>query len=318
VDVFGWTWRINGGQIAAALAIVFLTAVNYVGLREGAGLQNAMTVVKVGSLLALAGLGFLVPAAGGNDWTPPVPLGPAAIGVALIAVLWSYDGWYCATFSAGETLDPGRNLPRGLLWGIAGLVVLYVATNVVYLRALPVDEMAASPRVGEAAATALFGPVGGRMLALAIVVSTFGCLSSNILTCARIYQPMAEDGLFFRRLAAIHPRHRTPAASLVAQGGWSCVLAFTGTYEQLYTYVVFAGFLFHAATGLALFSLRRHRPDAHRPYRTWGYPVVPALFVLVSAAFVANTLRERPTESLWGLALIALGIPAYLFWRRRR
>jgi APA family basic amino acid/polyamine antiporter len=312
------TWRMTGGQVAAALAIAFLTAVNYIGLKEGAGLQNAVTVVKVASLLALAGLGLLAPAPAGNDWMPPVAVAPAAIGVALIAVLWSYDGWYCATFSAGETVDAGRSLPRGLLWGIAGLVVLYTATNVVYLRALPVADMASATRVGEAAALALFGPGGGRLLALAVVVSTFGCLSSNILTCARVYQPMAEDGLFFRRLAAIHPRHRTPAASLVAQGAWSCVLAFTGSYEQLYTYCVFAGFLFHAATGVALFRLRRTQPHAPRPYRTWGYPWLPALFVLVSAAFVVNTLFERPTESLWGLGLMAVGVPAYLVWRGRR
>ena len=312
-------WPVRGSQVAAGLAIALLTAVNYMGVRKGAGLQNAVTVAKIASLLALAVLGLLLPAPAANDWTPPLPAaaGASAFGVGMIAVFWSYDGWYNATFSVGETRDPGRNLPRGLIAGTVVVTALYVATAAAYFRALPMEEIAATPRIGEAAATALFGTAGGRLVGAAVVVSIFGCLSATILACARIYLPMAEDGVFFPALARVHPTYRTPGPSLVAQGAWSIALAFTGTYEQLYTYVVFAAFLFHVATAAAVFVLRRARPDAPRPYRTWGYPWVPIAFIVTSAAFVLNTLIERPRASLLGLALVALGLPAYAGWRRR-
>jgi APA family basic amino acid/polyamine antiporter len=154
-------------------------------------------------------------------------------------------------------------------------------------------------------------------VSLAVVFSTFGCLSATILYCTRIYLAMARDGLFFRALAEVHPRYRTPAKSVVAQGIWAIALTFSGTYDQLYTYVVFAMFLFHAATGAAVLVLRRKRPDTPRPYRTWGYPLVPIVFILTAMAFVLNTLFERPTESLIGLGFLIVGLPAYFFWRRR-
>jgi APA family basic amino acid/polyamine antiporter len=198
------------------------------------------------------------------------------------------------------------------------VTLLYVLTNVVYFRVLPMEAIVASPRIGEAAGIALFGAIGGRLVAAAVVVSIFGCLSATILTCARIYQPMAEDGVFFSALARVHPRYRTPGASLIAQGLWSIVLAFSGTYEQLYTYAVFAAFVFHIATALAVIHLRRTRPDAPRPYRTWGYPWVPIVFAATAIAFVANTMIERPLESFLGLGLVALGLPAYAWWRRTR
>jgi APA family basic amino acid/polyamine antiporter len=313
-------WRATGGQLAAALAIAGLTAVNYVGVKEGAGVQNAVTVAKLGALFAIVGLGLVLPTPLDTDWTPALasPVTASALGVGMIAVFWSYDGWYCGTFSAGETRDPGRNLPRGLIAGTIAVTVLYVLTNAVYFRVLPMEEIATTTRIGEAAGVAIFGAAGGRVIGAAVVVSIFGCLSANILTCARIYQPMAEDGVFFPALARVHPRYRTPGASLIAQGAWSIVLAFSGTYEQLYTYAVFAAFVFHIATAVAVLVLRRTRPEAPRPYRTWGYPWVPIVFAAASIAFVANTLIERPRESFLGLGLLALGLPAYAWWRRRR
>jgi APA family basic amino acid/polyamine antiporter len=235
----------------------------------------------------------------------------------MIAVFWAYDGWYQLTFTAGELKRPERSLPVGLVAGTASVVVLYALVNLVYLRALPLEAIAATERVGEAAATVLAGATGARLISAAILVSIFGALSAAILACSRIYQPLAADGLFFPSLAAVHDRWRTPARSLLAQAGWSIVLVFSGNYEQLYTYVVFALVLFHAATGAAVFVLRRARPAADRPYRTWGYPFVPALFVAFSLALAANTLAEKPRESLVGLALVACGLPSYAFWRRR-
>jgi APA family basic amino acid/polyamine antiporter len=320
VLVAAGSWKISGGQIAAALAIAGLTAINYVGLREGTIVQNAVTIAKLGTLFAIAGVGLLMPTATHTDWVPPVPASASVstFGVAMIAIFWSFDGWYNATFSAGETIDPGRTLPRGLIIGAVATTALYVVTNLVYFRVLSMEAITAAPRLGEVAGVALFGPVGGRLISAAIVISIFGCLSATILACARIYQPMAEDGVFFPALARVHPTYRTPGASLVAQAIWSIVLVFTGTYEQLYTYVVFAAFVFHILTVLAVFRLRRTRPDAPRPYRTWGYPWVPILFAAASIAFVVNTLVERPMESLFGLGLVALGLPAYAWWRRSR
>jgi APA family basic amino acid/polyamine antiporter len=183
----------------------------------------------------------------------------------MIAVLWSFDGWYGATNLAGEMRRPGRDLPLGLILGTVIVTVLYSLMNLVYVRALTVPEMAATSRIGETAAVALFGTIGGRLINVAVLVSTFGCISSTILYAARIYLPMAQDGVFLPALARIHPRYQTPAACIVAQGLWSIVLTFSGSYEQLYTYVVFAVVFFHVLTGAAVFVLRRSRPQAERP-----------------------------------------------------
>ncbi|MBC8647132.1 MAG: amino acid permease [Thermoanaerobaculia bacterium] len=314
-----WRWTVNGGQVAGLLAIVLLTVVNFFGVRQGATVQNLFTIAKLGALGALAVFGLLATPRATPDLTaplPPVDFLPA-FGVALIAILWAYDGWYEFTFSGGEVKDPARNLPRGLIVGAIALIVIYGVINLVYLRAMSVEEIAKTPRIAEGAARVFFGPGVARFVTAAIAVSIFGALSANILCCARIYQPMAEDGLFFSRLARIHPRYRTPTASLTAQGIWSSVLVVSGTYAQLFTYVVFVGLLFFAATGVGLYVLRRKRPEAPRPYRTWGYPVVPALFILASLGIAVNTVFERPMESFVGLGILVLGLPAYAFWRRR-
>ena len=315
-----WTWSLSGGQLAGAAAIVLLSAINYIGLKEGAGVQNAITAVKIASLLGLAGFGLLLPSAVSPDVFAPLPSSYAlsAFGVGMIAVLWSFDGWYAATAVGGEMRRPERNLPIGLIVGTAAVTALYVLMNLTYIRALPVEAMGETGRIGEAAAQALFGPVGGRLISAAVLVSTFGCISSTILYAARIYLPMAEDGLFFPALARVHPRYLTPSACIVAQGAWSVLLTFSGSYEQLYTYVTFAVVFFHAATGVAVFVLRRTQPETPRPYRVWGYPWVPLAFILASGVLVLNTLVEKPTESLIGLLLVLLGLPAYAWWRRRR
>ena len=319
VPVGAWTWTLAGGQVAAALAILALTAVNYVGLREGAGVQNFLTVFRIGAVVAFAVLAFAVEARGPVSLLGPLPGVPllAGLGIAMIAALWTYDGWYGPTFSAGEMRDPQRTLPLGLVWGVLIVMVLYALVNLVYVRALTLPEMAASRRIAETAAIALVGPGGGRLVSFAVLVSTFGCLSATILYSSRIYLPMARDGAFFRSLAVVHPRFHTPGRSLWAQSLWGTVLALTGTYEQLYTYVIFAMLLFHVATAGAVIVLRRRRPDAQRPYRVLGYPWVPVLFLLASLLLLGNTLAEKPVESMLGLALLAAGVPAYLWWRRR-
>jgi APA family basic amino acid/polyamine antiporter len=311
-------FAVNGGQLGGALAIVFLTAVNYVGLREGAGLQNVVTWIKVGSIVGLGTLGVVLPAAAAPQLFAPVSSGGlyAALGVAMIAVLWSFDGWYAVTNLGGEMRRPERDLPLGLIGGTAVVTLLYVVMNVVYIRALPVEGMGALPRIGEAAATVLFGPRGGQLITAAVLISTFGCISATILYAARIYLPMAQDGVFFPALAKVHPKYNTPAACILAQGVWAVALTFSGSYEQLYTYVVFAVVLFHALTGIAVIVLRRTQPGTPRPYRVWGYPWVPLVFVASCLALVLNTLLEKPLESGLGLGLLLLGLPAFAYWRR--
>ena len=306
LPVGSWTWTLSGGQVAAVLAIVILTAVNHFGLKEGAWVQNALTVLKIGSIVVLVALGLFAPAqvVAGSVRTRrgTIPGGLlAAFGVAMIAALWTYDGWYGLTCSAGEMRDPGRSLPRGLILGTAAVIALYLLLNLVYVRALPVAAMAETPRIAETAAAVLFGPGAARLISLAVLVSTFGCLSSTILYSSRIYLPMAEDGLFFKLARPGRPQVPDAGACLWAQTAWSVVLTVSGSYSQLYTYVIFASVVFHAMTAAAVFVFRRRLPDRPRPYRTWGYPVVPALFILACLLLIGNTLKESPVESLWGL-----------------
>ena len=322
VPVGSWTWTLSGGQVAAVLAILLLTAVNHFGLKEGAWVQNALTVIKIGSILGLIALGLFAPApVTPNLFGPSDPISGsllAAFGVAMIAALWTYDGWYGLTCSAGEMRDPGRSLPRGLIAGTVTVMFLYLLLNLVYARALTIPEMAGTPRIAETAASALFGSGAARLVSLAVLISTFGCLSSTILYSSRIYLPMAQDGLFFRSLARIHPTHRTPVPSLWAQTAWAAVLTLSGSYSQLYTYAIFASIVFHAMTAAAVFLFRRRLPDAPRPYRTWGYPVVPILFIIACLLLIGNTLLESPVESLIGLGIVALGLPAYMVFRGQR
>ena len=312
--------RVMGPQAAALLAIAALTAANHFGVRGGAGVQNLFTVAKLAVVGLLVVGGLAVAPVSAPAWSAPWPGTPlslaAPLGVALIATLWTYDGWYALTFSAGELRDPRRDVPRGLLFGVAVVVLVYALLNLVYLRALPLETLGVTSRVAEAAARSLFGETAARAMTAAVAVSAFGCLAATILYSSRIYQPMAADGVFFPGIATVHARWRTPVGALWLQSAWAAVLALTGSYTQLFTYVTFGGLLFHVAAGLALFRLRAARPDVHRPYRAWGWPWLPALFVLAMALLTWNTLQSAPRESLWGLLAIAAGIPAYVAWRR--
>lgn len=314
-------WTVAAHQLVAVGSILLLGAINYFGVRSGSRTNAVLTVAKVTGLVLL-GIFALVSARETPVWVPIVPAevtSPvAAFGVALIAVLWAAEGYYFLTYAAGEVRDPARTLPRALVSGIAAVGLIYLAVNLVYLHALPMDQLRGTTRVAEAAATALVGPRGATIIALTVVVSTLGANAAVILAGSRVMYAMAERGLFFRRAAAVHPRYRSPHVSVMVLTIWSSLLALTGTYEQLFTYVVFTSVVFSLLGGLALFKLRLSRPAAERPYRVWGYPVVPAVFVLSAVALIANTLGERPRESLLGLGLLALGLPAYAYWKRRR
>ena len=320
IPLFGATWTIAAHQIVAVASIVVLGAINYFGVRAGAGTNAALTVAKVTGLLLLPV--FLIAAGSRTSpaWTPLVPPEVAsplsAFGVALIAVLWACEGYYFLTFAAGEVRDPERTLPRALTFGLLGITAIYLVANLVYLYALPMQELRGTTRVAQAAATALVGPGGATAIALTVLFSTLGANAAVILGASRVMYAMASNGLFFKAAAAVHPRYRSPHISVIALTIWASFLALTGSYRQLFTYVVFTSVLFSMVGGLALFQLRRARPNAVRPYRVWGYPVVPVIFILGSLYLVVNTLKEQPVEALSGLGFLVIGLPVYFYWKK--
>jgi APA family basic amino acid/polyamine antiporter len=307
-------FTLSAGQLVAAASLAVLGAVNYVGVRTGNLVNVVLTAAKVAGLSAIPILA-LVAGTVTPSYTPVVPaevVRPlASFGVAMIAVLWTYESWYYVTYAAGEIRDPQRNVPRALVIGVLLLTAIYVIVNVAYLHALTIDEMRGVTRIAERAAQALMGAPGAAFIAATVVISTFGCNAAGLLGGSRVLFAMARDGVFLPAASRVHPTYRTPHVAVLALTGWSIVLALSGSYEQLFTYVVFASILFSVLAGLAIFRLRRTHPDHPRPYRAWGYPLVPAIFVFGSAAFVLNTLIERPVESIAGLGLVAAGLPVY-------
>lgn len=313
-------WSISAGQLTAAASIAIITAINYVGVNAGNAVNAVLTVAKVGLLVLLPVLA-LVYLRADPVFTPVVP--PAAarplasFGVIMIAVMWTYEGWYYVAFAAGEIKDAARNVPRSLILGTLALTAIYVAVNLAYVYTLSLEEMSGVTRIAEKAVTVLVGPVGAALVAGSVVISTFGCNVAAVITCSRTCFAMASDRRFFPAAARVHPVYRTPHQAILITSAWAAFLTLTGGYETLFTYVTFASVLFGSLGGAAIFVLRARRPELHRPYRAWGYPVVPALYVLGSLALVWNTLMERPGASIAGLGLVALGLPFYWHWSRQ-
>ncbi len=313
-------WSISAGQLVAAASIGIITAINYVGVRSGNFANTVLTVAKVGLLVVLPVLA-LVYLRVDPVFTPVLPPGAArplaSFGVMMIAVMWTYEGWYYVAFAAGEIKDAARTVPRALIYGTLTLTAIYVAVNLAYVYALTIEEMSGVTRIAERAVTTLVGPGGAALVAATVVVSTFGCNVAGIIASSRSCFAMAAEGRFFPPAARVHPVYRTPHIALVVTSAWSAFLTLTGGYEALFTYVTFASVLFGTLGGIAIFVLRAKRPQVPRPYRALGYPVIPALYVLGSFALVFNTLMERPTASIAGLGLVALGLPFYFFGPRR-
>jgi APA family basic amino acid/polyamine antiporter len=236
----------------------------------------------------------------------------------LIAVFWAYDGWVYITWVSGEVKDPQRNIPRALVLGLLLVGGIYLLINAVYLYGLPMAEISKATAVAKSAALVMFSARAANWLGLVIALSCFGAMASCILSGARVYYAMAEDGVFFKRLARVNPRWHTPVASLVLQGIWSAALALSGTYDQLFTYVMFMMVLSYVLTVVALFVLRRKMPDRERPYRCTGYPWLPGLYVALGAAWALNALVQRPMEALAGIGILVIGVPFYLYWRREK
>jgi APA family basic amino acid/polyamine antiporter len=308
-------------KVIAVALIGVMMIINVGGTRQSASVQNWATGIKVGAILLMSGLLFALgdaPASPAAMW--PSSLGGSffsAVGVAMISVLWAYEGWQYVTFSGGEAVDPQRSLPRAITLGTASLIVIYMIANFAYLAALGPERVAASDRVAGEAVAAVIGPWAGRAIAVAIIVSMYSAAHATVITAPRVYYSMARDGVFFARLADVHKRFGTPAIAIVASCIWSMVLAATGTFEQLLTYVVFVGWIFYALGAASVIVLRYKRPDLPRPFRVPGYPVTPILFVLAAIAIVGNTIVTNPLQAAIGLGVVFLGAPAYLIWRVR-
>ena len=346
---------LNTQNLAAILVVIFLSVLNIFGIRLGAVVQNIFTFAKTAALLGLVLLGLIVGrnaqaiAAnfGANFWRnagwhslhavqvgvggPIALVGVCTIvAVAQVGSLFSSDAWNNITFTAAEVKNPRRNLPLALALGTGAVTLLYVLANVVYLNVLPLQgsaqgstilargiQYASEERVATAVMQQIFGPNGAYIMAAAILVSTFGCNNGLILAGARVYYAMAKDGLFFRGAARLHPKYHTPAHSLLMQCIWTCILCISGSYGQLLDYIIFAVLVFYILTIAGLFVLRVKRPDEPRPYRAIGYPVLPALYILIAIFIDVVLLRYKPQYTWPGLIIVLLGIPVYFLWSKR-
>ena len=319
---------VNSQQAVAVAILVLLTWVNTRGVRTGSAVQNIFTVAKTGALLGLIAFGFAMgrnpEAATGNftefwgnaGWNIDTI---RLVGVAMVGALFSSDAWNNVTFTAGEVRNPRRNVPLSLLLGVGMVSAVYLLCNIVYLNALPLEAIQNAPqdRVATAVATQMFGPAGAGVLAVAIMISTFGCVNGMVLAGARVYYAMAVDGLFFRSVAKLDPVHRVPVPSLWVQCVWACVLTLTGRYGDLLDYVIFAVLLFYMLTIAGIFVLRRTRPEMDRPVRACGYPALPALYIAAAGLIEILLLLYKPNYTWPGLIIVLLGIPVYFIWRRR-
>jgi APA family basic amino acid/polyamine antiporter len=312
-----------GWERAISVAmIVVVSALNVRGTRQSANVQGVATTIKVAVILLLGAV-LVATSIGhphsGTWWPASVSFSTITGGItAMIGVLWAYEGWQYVTFSAGETIDPQRTFARGIIVGTLALIGIYVFSNVGYFAALGVDGVAASRTVASDAASAAIGPWAANVVAAVILISIFSASNGMALTLPRLFFAMARDGLFLSQLARVHPRFGTPAAAIVSTAIWSSVLVLSGSFEQLLTYVVFMSWLWFALAALAIFAYRRREPDAPRPFRTPGYPLTPILFIVAALVIVLNTVISQPVQSLIGLAIALLGIPAYLWWRARQ
>lgn len=306
-------------QSAVALtAIVGMSVVHSLGLGPGRVVNNLLAGAKVAVLVVVVALGFSLGRGSATHYAEGKPVALASWTFALIPVLFSYSGWNAAAYVSEEVRDPEKNVPRALLVGTGIVVVIYLALNMVYLYAMPLEKFPGQAlRIGDVAVERLFGPGAAGAWAAASIVMIVAAISAMVLAGPRIYYAMARDGLFFAAAGRVHPRFRTPIVAIAAQASWSSVLVLTGTFDQLVEYTGFSVVLFAGIAVFAVLVLRRRRPLEHRPFRAWGYPLAPLFFVVASLLIVVNALRESPATSGAGLLIIGLGVPFYFLWRWR-
>ncbi len=309
-------------KVIAIVSIILLTAINCLGVKLGAWTQNGFTFLKMAALAAIILFSFALSGGDMANFSPVLPrqslssmLGP--LGLAMVAVLWSYDGWIEITYVAGEVKNPQKNIPGSLVISTLIVIGLYVLINLAYIFVLSLGEMAHSELVASDTAVKILGHPGAVLVSLAVLLSTFGANNGFILTGARIYYAMAREGLFFNWVGRVDPKFQTPVPSLVSQGLWACLLTLTGTFDQLFTYVVFASWIFYAMSCGAVLLLRQKDPSMPRPYRTWGYPATPLIFIAFALWLVINTIVSDPRDSAIGAGIILMGLPAYFYWKAK-
>ncbi|HET7232773.1 MAG TPA: amino acid permease [Longimicrobium sp.] len=308
-----------GTKLVAAAAILLLGLANIRSVRWGAAVQNLSTAAKVLAISGLAVAAFLF-GHGGGAFAAPIEWSPttwSGFGLALVSVMWAYDGWADLTFISGEVKDPARTLPRAIIGGVLAIVAIYVAVNAAYFFVLTVPQMVASKLVAADAATAVFGAVGASVVAAMVMVSAFGALNGSMMTGPRIFFAMADDGNFFRPVAAVHPKYKTPYVAILLATALGIAYVSFQTFEELADAFILGIWPFYALAVGAVYILRARRPDFPRPYRTWGYPIVPAVFLLASIGMLLNALVSDPRVTLICFAVILAGIPVYLLWKGR-
>ncbi|HEY4756730.1 MAG TPA: amino acid permease [Ignavibacteriaceae bacterium] len=311
-----------GTKAVAILCVLFLTGVNYLGVVFGGIVQTIVTFIKIASIIILSLLLFTFGQgsyanvySGFNIPTETITNIISVIGLALAGAFWAYDGWNNVTFVAGEVKNPQRNIPLALLYGTLIVIAVYVLINIAFLYVLPIDEMSKSPLVAASAAERIFGVNGASIISIAVIISTFGALNGSILATARVQFAMARDRLFFSPLGKIHPKFGTPHVSLIIQGVWSCVLVLSGSFDTISDYVIFAAWLFYMLGAYGVFVLRKKMPEVNRPYKVWGYPYTPIIFIIFSFLFLVNSIISDTQDAAMGSILILSGLPIYLYWK---
>lgn len=316
-----------GIKLMAILVTLFVTGINYVGVFFGGIVQTIVTLVKIASILLLTFLLLLLGDGSTANFivnSSQVPIEGMslikAIGLGLAGAFWAYDGWNNVTFVSGEIKEPQKNVPRALFLGTLITIIVYVLINLAYLYVLPMDGMRKSPLVAQTAAEQLFGPLGGTIITIAVIISAFGALNGSILSTARVQYAMARTNMFFQSLGKIHPKYSTPHISLLLQGIWSAMLVLSGSFDTITDYVIFAAWLFYMLGAAGVFILRKKMPDTPRPYKVWGYPITPAIFVIFSFFFLFNTITSDTSNALMGLFLILSGLPIYFYrkWANKK
>jgi len=312
--------EIRYGQLLAMLVIALLALINYFGVKVGGNVQVAVTIIKVGLIAAIIviGLGSGHGSASNFQTAIPSPGGVAGFFAALVAALWAYDGWNNVTMVASEIKNPQRNLPLALIVGTGAVIAIYLLTNLAYFYVLPADAVASTERVAGEMMRRILGAPGAGAVSIAAMISIFAALNGSILSGSRVPFAASRDGLFFRKLAYVHPQHKTPSVSILALNAWAALLVLSGTYDQLYEYVIFSSVILYGMATAVVIVLRFKRPDMPRPYRTVGYPVVPIVFILGVGYLVLSRLVNKPEESLKGLVIIVIGLPFYFYWKRRQ
>ncbi len=316
----GGPLEIRYGQLLAMALILLLAVINYFGVRVGGNVQVIMTVVKVALItcVILAGLSHAVTPEAAASSSPLVPITAAGFFAALVAALWAYDGWNNVSMVASEIQRPQRNLPLALIGGTVVVIAIYLAANVAYFHILSPAEVAGHKRVAAEMMQRLYGGIGANAVSVAVIISIFAALNGSILTGSRVPYAMAKDRRFFASMAHVHPVYRTPGVAILGLSAWSALLVLSGRYDQLFTYVIFASWALYGMTTAAVIVLRVRRPDMERPYRTFGYPVVPILFVIAALLLELFTSINSPRESVLGMCIAFSGLPFYFYWKKHR